>query len=251
MVCASSWGSCLPFYPFLLPFVARYVHLPEGLVSLCWMVCLLSRGSCLPLSPILSLEGMALGDIYRHFAFLRSCLSCLLPCLSLSPLLSPFVVCPPSRGLVFLVSSCPILNVFLLVSLSRMVRPSSPLSRIVCVSSSCFCWMAFFLFCPVALSPLFPSLSTSVSLFLFPFVESGLILHFIDALEILNTYFYPEVARALRSFWLRDWEWYHLSLSSSDVFITSNLTFLCWLIRVFGSRYLRPHRMFSSSFCAV
>ena len=43
----------------------------------------------------------------------------------------------------------------------------------------------------------------------------------------------------------------HLSLSSFDVFNTSNLTVLCCLLRAFGTKYLHPHRMLPSSFFGI
>ena len=43
----------------------------------------------------------------------------------------------------------------------------------------------------------------------------------------------------------------YLSLSSFDVFNTSNLTVLCCLLRAFGTKYLHPHRMLPSSFFGI
>ena len=195
MVCPPSRGSCLPLSPFLFPFVAWCVRLPDGfvspclplfprtpscfrlldgvsafsgvlsplvslslLVSLCWMVCPPSQGSCLPLSPHCLPSCFPLLDGASAFPRVLS------PLVSpLSPFLFPFVgwcVRLP-KGLV---SPClPIVS--LLASLCWMVRPPSP--------ESC-----------LPLSPfLFP--------FLFPFVgwcqlPGGLVFPFLPLTPLLT-----------------------------------------------------------------
>ena len=125
MVCPPSRGSCLPLSPFLFPFVAWCVRLPDGFVSpclplsprtpflfpfvgwcarlleglvspclpvvsllasLCWMVRPPSRGSCLPLFPFVS---------WGASAFPRVLSPLVSSCLPLCPFVSPCVTYLP------------------------------------------------------------------------------------------------------------------------------------------------------------
>ena len=256
--------SCLPLCPFLFPFVGWCVCPPcFGLspivslfVSLCWMVCLPEDLS--PLSP------------------------------SLSPILSPSL--PGFLSFLFpLVSAFQLVS--LLVSVSWMVRASSRglvsqlVSQLVFVLVS-VCWMVR----PPSrgfVSP-FLSLSPSLSPFLFPFVgwcvRLPLVSHclpsffpFLDGLSAFPSpcpvclpacvpVCLPACLSLVPQLKLSHAEncadsnvhrapglkmMCHLSLSSFDVFNTSNLTVLCCLLRAFGTKYLHPHRMLPSSFFGI
>ena len=272
---------CLPLCLFMFPFVGWCVRLPNALSPLspaCLPSCLPSRlPACLP-SCFPFLDGLSAFPLVSHCvsfcfvlldgvsAFPMPCLPCLqlvshlvyplvsqlvfllvflfwmvYPPSPLSPIVSLFasfcwMVCPPSQCLVSLVSS-------LSPILSTLSSPS--------LSSILFSFVGWRVLLPKALSPLFPSLSSSLCLFLFPFVASGLILNFSWCFGNIECTLLAW-SRSLGSCGLGGWEWCHLSLSSSDVFITSNLTLLCCLIRVFGSKYsCTSHRMFPSSFFGI
>ena len=179
-----------------------------------------------------------------------------------------------SRGLVSqLVSQL----VFVLVSLCWVVCPSSPLSP---TSPFFFPFVGWFVRLPKSLSRLSPSLCTSLSSFLFPFV--GGCVHLPTVLSLLSpslsSSLFPSLPRACLPACLpaclslvpqqkfshaencADLKVHrapglkmmcHLSLSSFDVFNTSNLTVLCCLLRAFGTKYLHPHRMLPSSFFGI
>ena len=186
--------SCLPLSPLVSPHVC-----------LCWMVCPPSRliSPCLPLSSIVS-PHVCLCWMVGVSAFPRSCLP-------LSPLVSPHVclclmVCPPSRG--FISSCLHAVSPHMCAMVVWCVRFSEVLSFLVshCLPLSphvraCGGWcvrLPEVLSLLVSLFPLSPSLSPSLSpglspsllpssspilspsssLFLFPFVAGGLILHF-------------------------------------------------------------------------
>ena len=214
-------------------------------VSLCWMVCLPEDLS--PSSPSLSPS-------------LPGCLSFLFPLVSAFQLVTLLVsvswmVRASSRGLVSqLVSQL----VFVLVSLCWVVCPSSPLSP---TSPFCFPFVGWFVRLPKSLSRLSPSLCTSLSSFLFPFVRGCVHLPTVLSLlsPSLSSSLFPSLPPSLslpcspakkshaencadlkvhRAPGLK--MMCHLSLSSFDVFNTSNLTVLCCLLRALEPNTCTP-----------
>ena len=135
MVCPPSRRSCLPLSPFLFPFVAWCVRLPDGFVSPC-SPCPLVPPSCFPL----------LDGVPAFSRVLSPLVSLCLP--SCFPLLDDVGWCVP-KGLV---SPC-LLIVSLLASLCWMGRPPS--------RGSCLPWFRFVSWgasaFPMVLSPLVSS----------------------------------------------------------------------------------------------
>ena len=207
MVCPPSWEFCLPLHPFFFfASVGWCVRLPEGLgpclplspiVSHCTPsgfpvldgVSVFPR-SCLPLSPfLLPFVGWCVRFPDVLSPLLSHCLPTCVPvldgvsafprsCLPLSPRMCPcWVVCPPSRALLSLLSHClPASHCLTMLhgasAFEVLSPPCLPLSPFL---FACVGWCTRL---PEALPPFSPSLSPSLSLFLFPFVAGGLILPF-------------------------------------------------------------------------
>ena len=238
----SLWCPPSSLFPFLFPFLGWCARLPEALspsLSPSWSLFLFPFvGWCVRLPEALSLLSLA---------YLPACLPSCFPLLGgvsvfpLSPTVSLlfslfWMVCPPSRVLVPFVSQLVCQFVFLFVSLCWRVRPPS------------YGVVSF-------VSQLSPSLSPSLSSSLFPACPPACLpvclpacLSLVPQLKLSHAENCAD-SNVHRAPGLK--MMCHLSLSSFDVFNTSNLTVLCCLLRAFGTKYLHPHRMLPSSFFGI
>ena len=282
-----AFPSCLPLFPYvshclqLSVIVSPHVSPPSrGLVSPCVPSCFprLDGASAVPLLWIIShclpfcfpfFDGVpSRGLVPQLVSQLVSQLA------RLSFLLVPFGVCLPAC---FLVSQLVSQLVFVLVSLCWVVCPSSPclprlpsffplLDGLSAFPSPCpfvsqLVYQFVFLLVSLCWRVRPPSygLVSFVSQLVFQLVSqlapqlvSQLVSQVVSPLFPSKNFSHAENCADLKVHRAPGLKMMcHLSLSSFDVFNTSNLTVLCCLLRAFGTKYLHPHRMLPSSFFGI